>query len=74
MNNFTHPPEGHTIILIRDIVVGLIVLVMITVICFFFIWVLEYNRVIFYNPKNMDTVKTNDRHINGSVLNYTETP
>ena len=40
MNQFTHPPEGHPIILIRDIVVGLIVLVMITVICFLFIWVL----------------------------------
>ena len=45
MNQFTHPPEGHPIILIRDIVVGLIVLVMITVICFLLLISILYNDV-----------------------------
>lgn len=74
MNNFTHPPEGHPPITMYDIVTGLVVLFIITVVSLFFIWTLEYNRVIFYNPEEMDTVKINDRYINGSVLNYTETP
>jgi hypothetical protein len=74
MNYFNNESKRHYPILMNDIIVGLILLFALTVISFFFLWIMDNNRTIFSNPSIMDTVKVKDRHINGSVLNYTETP
>ena len=74
MNNFNYKTRRQYPILMNDIIVGLILLFALTIISFFFLWIMEDNRTIFSNPSITDTVKVKDRHINGSVLNYTETP
>lgn len=74
MNYFNNESKKHYPILMNDIIVGLILLFIIASISLFFLWVMEDNHTIFSNPSITDSVKVKDRYINGSVLNYTETP
>jgi len=73
-NNFTDPPKGHYPISINDIVVGLIIVFVLTIISLFSLWLVEKNSGVGTKPSKLDTVIFNNEHIKGNVLNYTETP